>query len=77
MSDAPPTPTRILLVDDHAVVRAGLRRLLTDTSTFEVCGEAGTGRDAIEQADIKRPDVIVLDIGMRRDEWTRLSSSFR
>jgi two-component system response regulator NreC len=64
MSDVPPPPIRILLVDDHAVVRAGLRHLLADTGTIEVCGEAGTGRDALEQAEIKRPDVIVLDIGL-------------
>ncbi len=58
------TPMRILLVDDHAVVRAGLRRLLEDTEGFDVCGEAGTAKDAIELVEIRRPDVVVLDIGL-------------
>lgn len=61
MTDA---PTRILLVDDHAIVRGGLRRLLDAESRFEVCAEAGTGREAVELADLKRPDVIVLDVGL-------------
>lgn len=56
--------TRIVLVDDHAVVRAGLRHLLDDAPGFEVCGEAGTGHDALEVVEIKRPDVVVLDIGL-------------
>lgn len=55
---------RILLVDDHAVVRAGLRRLLEDSEGFDVCGEAGTAKDAIELVEIKRPDVVVLDISL-------------
>jgi DNA-binding NarL/FixJ family response regulator len=64
MSEHATQPTRILLVDDHAVVRAGLHRLLDDAPDIEVCGEAGTGKDALEQADIKRPDIIVLDLGL-------------
>jgi two-component system response regulator NreC len=55
---------RILLVDDHAVVRAGLRVLLDETPGFEVCGEAGTAKDAVELVEIRRPDVVVLDIGL-------------
>lgn len=66
MADAPaaPVPIRILLVDDHAVVRAGLRRLLESHEGMEVCGEAGTGRDAVDMADLKRPEIVVLDIGL-------------
>lgn len=64
MTDSAASQLRILLVDDHAVVRAGLRRLLEAAPDIEVCGEAGTGREAVELADLKRPDVIVLDIGL-------------
>jgi DNA-binding NarL/FixJ family response regulator len=55
---------RILVVDDHGVVRVGVRRLVTDIPGCEVCGEAGTAHDAIEQAKFTRPDMIVLDIGL-------------
>jgi two-component system, NarL family, response regulator DevR len=53
---------RILLVDDHEVVRLGLKALLERHPNFEVVAEANTARDAIEQVEIHLPDVIVLDI---------------
>jgi DNA-binding NarL/FixJ family response regulator len=56
--------TRLLLVDDHAVVRAGLRALFAPEDDLEVVGEAGTVRDAIFEARASRPDVIVLDVVM-------------
>lgn len=55
---------RILLVDDHAVLRAGLRALLNAEPDFEVVGEAGDGREAIEQAERLRPDIVVMDLAM-------------
>lgn len=57
-------PVRILLVDDHDVMRGGLRSLLESRPDWEVCGEAANSTDAIEQAKILHPDVIVLDISM-------------
>jgi DNA-binding NarL/FixJ family response regulator len=56
--------TRILLADDHGVVRKGLRFLLESESDLEVVGEAGDGRQAVQEAESLRPDVIVMDIGM-------------
>ncbi len=55
---------RILLADDHEVVRKGLCALLTSQPDWEVCGEASDGRDAVEKAQKLRPDVVILDIGM-------------
>lgn len=55
---------RILIADDHAVVRAGLRTLLESRSGWEVCAEAADGRDAVEKAAKLKPDIAVLDIGM-------------
>ncbi len=55
---------RILIADDHAVVRAGLRALLEQQSRFKVVAEAGTGEEAIRLAKQHRPDVAVLDIRM-------------
>lgn len=57
-------PTRVLVVDDHAVVRAGLTLLLERHDDYEVVGEAGTADDAISQARIQQPDVILLDLTM-------------
>ena len=55
---------RILLADDHDVVRRGLRGLLEAQPGWEVCGEARTGREAVALASQLRPDVMVLDLAM-------------
>ena len=55
---------RIVLADDHTVMRAGTRRILEDEDDFVVVGEAGDGLEALALAEIATPDVIVLDIGM-------------
>jgi two-component system response regulator NreC len=55
---------RILLADDHAVLRAGLRALLNGEPDLEVIGEAGDGHETLRQIAIKRPDVVVLDLTM-------------
>ncbi len=57
-------PIRILIVDDHAIVRKGLRALLEAKSDIEVVGEAANGEEAIQQASLLRPDVILLDLVM-------------
>jgi DNA-binding NarL/FixJ family response regulator len=56
--------TRILVADDHEVVRKGLRSLLEHEPGLDVVGEACNGREAVEKAAATRPDVVVLDIGM-------------
>jgi DNA-binding NarL/FixJ family response regulator len=55
---------RILIVDDHAVVRAGIRMLLNAEADFEVVGEAGNVRDAIFEARSLKPDTILIDVVM-------------
>ncbi|MGH7481710.1 MAG: response regulator [Longimicrobiales bacterium] len=55
---------RILLVDDHAVLRSGLRLLLEAQPDFAVVGEAATGEEGIEKARELRPDVVVMDLSM-------------
>lgn len=55
---------RILLADDHEVVRRGLCTLLQSHEGWEVCGEAKDGREAVEKAKQLKPDVVVLDVGM-------------
>src|ERR1700686_3930404 len=55
---------RILLADDHAMVRKGFRLILEAQPDMEIVGEAGNGREAIEEAERSHPDVIVMDVAM-------------
>ncbi len=55
---------RILVADDHDIVRAGLRALLTEQPSWQLCGEAATGREAVAQAEQLQPDVAILDLTM-------------
>jgi DNA-binding NarL/FixJ family response regulator len=55
-------PLRVLLVDDHEVVRSGVRALLQATDDIIVTAEAGTVREAVDEADRARPDVVVMDV---------------
>jgi two-component system, NarL family, response regulator DevR len=60
MSDGP--PLRVMLVDDHQVVREGIKLLLSDTADVLVCAEASSARDAVAIAAQALPDVIVMDV---------------
>src|SRR5262245_22891115 len=55
---------RILLADDHKVVRNGLRRTLEEYDGWEVCGEGGDGREAVNLALQLKPDIAILDLAM-------------
>lgn len=63
-SETGAAPIRILLVDDHKVLRSGLRMLLDAEGDMEVVGEASTGEEGVEKAAELRPDVVVMDISM-------------
>jgi DNA-binding NarL/FixJ family response regulator len=58
------TPIRVLLVDDHAIVREGLRALLDETASLQIVGEAADGTEALELAHRLRPDVVLMDLKM-------------
>src|SRR5204862_5797613 len=55
-------PLRVMLVDDHEVVRGGIKALLQSTDDIVVTAEAGSVREAIDEAERSRPDVIVMDV---------------
>lgn len=55
---------RVLLADDHAVMRRGIREILEGDNEVEVIGEAGDGREAIRLAEQRKPDVMIIDLGM-------------
>src|ERR1700686_2290727 len=57
-------PARILVVDDHEVVRQGIRTILSARPDWEICGEGVNGQEAIRLAAELRPDVIIMDITM-------------
>ena len=57
-------PLRILLADDHTMVRQGLRKVLEERPEWQVVAEAGDGREAVRLAELHKPDVAVLDVAM-------------
>lgn len=59
-----PHPIRVFIVDDHPVVRLGLRQLLAQDTEIEVCGEAEEVKEAIEKLDKARPDVAIVDLAL-------------
>lgn len=68
---------RILLADDHAVLRSGLRVLLHQEPDFEVVGEAADGREAVDLAAQLVPDIIVMDISMRGMDGIEAAAEIR
>ncbi len=56
--------TRILLADDHDLIRRGLRPLIESEWGWEICGEASNGREAVAMAEELQPQIVVLDVQM-------------
>jgi DNA-binding NarL/FixJ family response regulator len=70
-------PIRVLVADDHAIVRTGIRHVLESEPGFTVVAEASTGSEALELATRFRPDVAVLDISMPGDSGLRVAAELR
>jgi DNA-binding NarL/FixJ family response regulator len=67
------SPIRVLVVDDHAVVREGIRHILEGEPGFAVVGEAANGAEALRLAEAQRPDVVVLDVTMPGESGLRVA----
>ena len=70
-------PIRILIVDDHASVREGIRAFLDAKTDFIVCGEAADGAEAVGQAKRLKPDVIILDLALPMLNGVEVASVLR
>ena len=68
---------RVLIADDHDVIRRGLRRLIEGHAGWEVCGEAANASAALEQAAIQQPDVAILDVSMPGESGIDLARELR
>jgi DNA-binding NarL/FixJ family response regulator len=77
MSAAAPEPIRILIVDDHAILRAGLRMLIDQNPAMKVIGVAGNGREALALAASEQPDLIILDILLGDEDGLTLLPELR
>ncbi|MFP5354481.1 MAG: response regulator [Gemmatimonadota bacterium] len=71
------TPIRVMVVDDHGIVREGLRQVLQADGAFDVVGEAANGAEALSIAERERPDVILLDITMPGDSGLVVAQQLR
>lgn len=69
--------TRVLLVDDHPLVREGLRARLTDVPGIVVVGEAGDAEQAFARVDMLRPDLVLMDVGMKQVNGIELTARLR
>ena len=61
-----PSTVRVLLADDHPLIRSGIRALLERDGSFQIIAEAADGNEAIEMASLHKPDLILMDVGMPR-----------
>lgn len=69
--------TRVLLVDDHPLVREGLRARLAESAAIQVVGEAGDAEQAFARADMLRPDLVLMDVGMKQVSGIELTARLR
>ena len=72
-----PEPILVLLVDDHAIVRVGLRNIINDESDLRVVGEAGSCAAARREAKETNPDVIVLDLRLPDGSGVEIIEAFK
>src|SRR5438309_11239778 len=72
VSEAEPEKSRVFLIDDHAVVREGLRGLIEQEDDLTICGESGDAADALSRIQTTRPDLVLLDLSLRQGSGMEL-----
>jgi len=71
------TTKRILIIDDHPLLREGLKAILAGSREYQVVAEAGTGREGMEHAKRRRPDIVLLDISLPDNNGLKLIAEIR
>src|SRR5579864_2320898 len=77
MKPDPTKAVRILIADDHDIVRHGLRSLLESHKSWTVCGEASTGAETVEKSKRLKPDIVILDVNMPKADGAQVASEIR
>src|SRR5207248_2372149 len=72
VSEAERQKSRVILIDDHAVVRVGLRGLIEQERDLTICGESGDAADALSKIQTTRPDLVLLDLSLRQGSGMEL-----
>ena len=70
-------PIRILIADDHQLLREGIRNFLSLEPDFEIIGEASNGEEAVTKAEALKPDVMLLDINMPKANGIEVASRLK
>lgn len=65
-------PVQVMIIDDHPTVREGLRLHLSSQPNMEVCGEAATISEALEKIELRKPDVVILDLALKEGDGVQL-----
>jgi DNA-binding NarL/FixJ family response regulator len=60
-----PRPMRVLIADDHRIMRQSISKILQSRADIQVCGEAVDGKDAVEKARLLKPDLLIIDVSLR------------
>src|ERR1043165_732238 len=75
--DAEVVPGSILLVDDHPITRQGLKAVIEQNSDLRICGEADTASRAVELVEQLRPDLAIIDIGLKTSNGIELTKNLK
>src|SRR3981081_3111779 len=74
---ATPAPMRVMIADDHQVIRKSISSILQSRKDIRVCGEAANGREAVSKAQLLKPDLLILDISLPDSSGLEVATAIR